>query len=108
MPGSVTSVFSEPEDFVAALRQEGGLGLLVSSRGPFKAWLTQVALHRLRLAYAMIKKAFDENGIKFAFPTLQVAGEGETSAASAAIAQRTLELTHPAAALSDMAKEVSA
>ena len=51
-----------------------------------------------RKAYAMIKKAFDENGIKFAFPTVSVTGEGETSAASAAIAQRTLELTHPAAA----------
>jgi small-conductance mechanosensitive channel len=51
-----------------------------------------------RKAYAMIKKAFDANGIKFAFPTVSVTGEGETSAASAAIAQRTLELTHPAAA----------
>jgi hypothetical protein len=30
-----------------------------------------------RKAYAMIKKAFHENGIKFAFPTVQVAGEGE-------------------------------
>jgi small-conductance mechanosensitive channel len=49
-----------------------------------------------RKAYAMIKKAFDENGIKFAFPTVQIAGESE--AATAAIAQRTLELTHPAAA----------
>ena len=47
-------------------------------------------------AYAMIKKAFDENGIKFAFPTVQVAGEGE--AATAAVAQRALELTQPAAA----------
>jgi moderate conductance mechanosensitive channel len=46
-----------------------------------------------RQAYAMIKKAFDENGIKFAFPTVQVAGEGE--AASAAVAQRALELTRP-------------
>ena len=27
-----------------------------------------------RRAYAMIKKAFDANGIKFAFPTVQVAG----------------------------------
>ena len=51
-----------------------------------------------RQAYAMIKKAFDENGIKFAFPTVQVAGEGDASAATAAVAQRTLELTHPAAA----------
>ena len=49
-----------------------------------------------RQAYAMIKKAFDENGIKFAFPTVQVAGEGEP--AKAAMAQRALELTQPAAA----------
>jgi hypothetical protein len=41
----------------------------------------------------MIKKAFDENGIKFAFPTVQVAGEGE--AVTAAVAQRGLELTRP-------------
>ena len=26
-------------------------------------------------AYAMIKNAFDENDIKFTFPTVQVAGE---------------------------------
>ena len=43
-----------------------------------------------RKAYAMIKKAFDENGIKFAFPTVQLAGEGDPS--NAAIAQRALEL----------------
>jgi small-conductance mechanosensitive channel len=49
-----------------------------------------------RQAFAMIKKAFDANGIKFAFPTVQVAGEGEP--ATAAVAQRALELTHPAAA----------
>jgi moderate conductance mechanosensitive channel len=49
-----------------------------------------------RKAYAMIKKAFDENGIKFAFPTVQVAGESE--AANAAVAQHALELTRPAAA----------
>ena len=30
-----------------------------------------------RAAYQAIKKAFDENGIKFAFPTVQVAGGGE-------------------------------
>jgi moderate conductance mechanosensitive channel len=52
-----------------------------------------------RKAYAMIKKAFDENGIKFAFPTVQVAGEGEPS--TAAVAQRGLELTHPAAAAAE-------
>jgi small-conductance mechanosensitive channel len=49
-----------------------------------------------RQAYAMIKKAFDENGIKFAFPTVQIAGEGEASAAAAA--RRALELTQPVAA----------
>jgi len=47
-----------------------------------------------RKAYAMVKKAFDENGIKFALPTVQVAGESENSAP--AVAQRTLELVHPA------------
>jgi hypothetical protein len=46
-----------------------------------------------RMAYAMIKKAFDENGIKFAFPTVQVAGEAEAATAAAAVAQRGLELT---------------
>ena len=49
-----------------------------------------------RVAYAMIKKAFDENGIKFAFPTVQIAGEGEP--ATAAVAQRALELVKPATA----------
>jgi small-conductance mechanosensitive channel len=51
-----------------------------------------------RQAYAMIKKAFDENGIKFAFPTVQVAGDGDASAATAAVAQRALELVKPATA----------
>jgi moderate conductance mechanosensitive channel len=49
-----------------------------------------------RQAHAMIKKAFDENGIKFAFPTVQIAGEGE--AATAAAARHVLELTQPVAA----------
>jgi small-conductance mechanosensitive channel len=49
-----------------------------------------------RQALAMIKKAFDENGIKFAFPTVQIAGEGD--APTAAIAQQALELTRPQAA----------
>ena len=50
-----------------------------------------------RMAYAMIKKAFDENGIKFAFPTVQVAGGGEGAAATA-VARQGLELTRPQAA----------
>ena len=54
-----------------------------------------------RKALAMIKAAFDANGIKFAFPTVQVAGEGDASASTAAVAQRALELTHPAAAAAE-------
>ena len=44
----------------------------------------------------MIKTAFDANGIKFAFPTVQLAGDGEP--ATAAIAQQALELTRAQAA----------
>jgi small-conductance mechanosensitive channel len=50
-----------------------------------------------RQAYAMIKKAFDDNGIKFAFPTVQVAG-GAEGAAATAVARQGLELTRPQAA----------
>jgi small-conductance mechanosensitive channel len=49
-----------------------------------------------RKAYAMIKRVFEANGIKFAFPTVQVAGEGEP--VTAAIAQQGLELARPQAA----------
>jgi small-conductance mechanosensitive channel len=48
-----------------------------------------------RKAYAMVKNAFDANGIKFAFPTVSITGEGDPS--TAAVAQRALELVHPAA-----------
>ena len=37
-----------------------------------------------RKAYALIKKGFDENGIKFAYPTVQVAGGGDAAIAAAA------------------------
>jgi small-conductance mechanosensitive channel len=47
-----------------------------------------------RRAYALIKKAFAEKGIKFAFPTVQVA-DGHTGPAVAAAAQQALEMTHP-------------
>ena len=46
-----------------------------------------------RQALAMIKKAFDANVIKFAFPTAQIAGEAD--AATAAVAHRALQLTQP-------------
>jgi small-conductance mechanosensitive channel len=45
-----------------------------------------------RRAYAMIKKAFAENGIEIAIPTVQVAGGGEPSVA---VAQKGLDLVHP-------------
>ncbi|MGH6942728.1 MAG: mechanosensitive ion channel family protein, partial [Geminicoccaceae bacterium] len=45
-----------------------------------------------RRAYAMIKTAFRANGIEFAFPTVTVAGGGESSAA---VAQKGLDLVKP-------------
>jgi small-conductance mechanosensitive channel len=45
-----------------------------------------------RRAYAMIKKAFDANGIEFALPTVTVAGGGEPAGA---VAQKGLELVQP-------------
>jgi small-conductance mechanosensitive channel len=50
-----------------------------------------------RRANAMIKKAFAANGIQFAFPTVTVAG-GDSDA-TAAVAQKTLELASPAPAV---------
>jgi hypothetical protein len=50
MPGSITSVFAEPENFQAALRKEGVLSLLGTGHGEFRARLTQATLHDLRLA----------------------------------------------------------
>ena len=48
-----------------------------------------------RRAYAMIKKAFAENGIEIALPTVQVAGGSEGSTAAAA--RQGLELVQPPA-----------
>jgi AraC-like DNA-binding protein len=50
VPRTFASVFSEPDDFQASLRDEGVVGFLVTGRGQFRARLTQIALHRLRLA----------------------------------------------------------
>jgi small-conductance mechanosensitive channel len=52
-----------------------------------------------RRAYALIKKAFDANNIKFATPTVQVAGD--TDSASAAAARQALDLVKPVPAVSD-------
>jgi hypothetical protein len=52
MIGSITSAFSEPEDFAAALRGEGCAVLLITGHGEFRAQLTQVTLHHLCLSAA--------------------------------------------------------
>lgn len=49
-----------------------------------------------RKANAMIKKAFDENGIKFAFPTVTVAGGSNGSDAERAAMSRALPVPPPA------------
>jgi len=50
MPGSVVSLFSESDEFLAALGDDGVLNLLVTCQGQFRAQLTQVTLHRMRLS----------------------------------------------------------
>jgi moderate conductance mechanosensitive channel len=49
-----------------------------------------------RAAFARIKKAFDANGVKFAFPTVQLAGKTEprSAAATASVAREALALVH--------------
>jgi moderate conductance mechanosensitive channel len=47
-----------------------------------------------RRAYALIKKAFEANGIEFAFPTVRVAGGGGGEEAPA-VARQVLELVKP-------------
>src|SRR5574341_722024 len=46
-----------------------------------------------RRAYAMIKKAFAENGINFAYPTVQVAGGGEAGPGAVAAVREGLKLS---------------
>jgi moderate conductance mechanosensitive channel len=45
-----------------------------------------------RRAYALIKQAFDANGIKFAYPTVQVAGAAPADASAVAAVRQSLEL----------------
>src|SRR5262249_865670 len=61
MPGSVMSLFSELDEFQQALREDGLLNLLVTGSGQFRARLTQVTLHRMRLS------AGDEHLSRIAF-----------------------------------------
>ncbi|UYN96377.1 MAG: mechanosensitive ion channel family protein [Enhydrobacter sp.] len=50
-----------------------------------------------RRANAMIKKAFDANGIRFAFPTVQVAGGGGGAAHDEAVSAAAQQILKPAA-----------
>jgi small-conductance mechanosensitive channel len=52
-----------------------------------------------RKALMMIKKAFEENGIKLAFPTIQVSGGGDEAAAAASETMRMRKAAEAAAAL---------
>jgi AraC-like DNA-binding protein len=49
MLSSTTGVFRDSDDFQAAMREDGCSGLVVTHCGPFKARLTRISLHRLRL-----------------------------------------------------------
>jgi hypothetical protein len=49
LPGSTISVFSEPDDYQAALRSDGGFDRFVEGRGEFSAQLTRVELPRMHL-----------------------------------------------------------
>jgi small-conductance mechanosensitive channel len=51
-----------------------------------------------RKAFSLIKKAFDANGVKFAFPTVQIAGGGGEGAAAGAAARQSLIQAQAAAA----------
>ena len=50
MPGSVTSVFGRPDDFEAALYDEGNISLLVTAGGQLRAKVTRVELDCLSLS----------------------------------------------------------
>jgi AraC-like DNA-binding protein len=50
VPRTFTSVFGEPDDFQAALSEEGVARYLVTGPGQFRARLTRIVLHRLHLA----------------------------------------------------------
>ncbi|MNT89561.1 hypothetical protein D3C72_2303080 [compost metagenome] len=57
-----------------------------------------------RRAQAMIKEAFDKNGISFASPTVQVAGD-EQNAAAAAATRDAIAKKNAAAALAENAPQ---
>ena len=61
MPSTVTSAFSDPDDFDTALRKEGVLSMLVTARGQFRARLTQISLDEICIS------AVDEHLPRIAF-----------------------------------------
>jgi AraC-like DNA-binding protein len=64
MPGSLTSVFGEPDDFQAALKGDGVSGLLITGDGEFRARLTRIVLDCLSLTAA------EEEAPRIAFITV--------------------------------------
>lgn len=64
MPGSTTSVFSEPDDYQAALRRDGEFDLIVTGHGRFMAELTRIELARMHLVAGV------ENLARIAFISL--------------------------------------
>ena len=64
MPGSITSVFGEPDNFQAALSADGVLRYVVTRHGQFRARLTQVTLRDLCLS------AGEEHLSRIAFVTV--------------------------------------
>ena len=64
MLSSTKGFFREPDDFEAAMRDDGCTSLVVTQRGPFRARLTRIALHWLRLQSA------EESSARVAFFTI--------------------------------------
>src|SRR5438045_9696254 len=61
MPSTVTSAFSDPDDFDTARAKEGVQSMLVTARGQFRARLTQISLDEICIS------AVDEHLPRIAF-----------------------------------------
>jgi AraC-like DNA-binding protein len=57
MLSSITGVFREPDDFQTALQEYGCTNLIATDQGFFRARLTRIALHRMRLLSAEESRA---------------------------------------------------
>jgi AraC-like DNA-binding protein len=79
MPRSTLSVFSEPDDFQAALEEGGRVNLIVTGLGKFRARLSRITLHRMRLAGGeerQTRVAFNSLGSRFVRITLPTGPPG--------------------------------